>query len=89
MTSHQTWLYPRGYRDLNPTRKVGFFFSANVGGLTDYVIRHHFLIRRAVLRRQFPGFTWSVHSLFSFPFVRCASDGGDGEVKNSDITVIF
>jgi hypothetical protein len=37
---------PRGFRDLNPTRKVGFFFSAIVDGLTNYVIRHLFLIRK-------------------------------------------
>ena len=39
-------LKARGFRDLNPTRKVGFFFSAYVDGLTNYVIRHSFLIRK-------------------------------------------
>jgi hypothetical protein len=37
---------PRGYRNLNQTRNVGFFFPADVNGLTDYVIRHHCLIRK-------------------------------------------
>jgi len=40
----ETSQYPRGVRDLNPARKVGFFFPATVDGLTNYVIRHHFLI---------------------------------------------
>ena len=31
---------PRGFRDLNPARKVGLFFSAFVDGLSNYVIRH-------------------------------------------------
>jgi hypothetical protein len=37
--SHRS-LFPRGFRNVKPTRKVGFFFSANIDGLTDYVIRH-------------------------------------------------
>ena len=36
----------RGYLDLKPTHKVGFFFSAIVDGLTNYVIRHPILIRK-------------------------------------------
>ena len=36
----------RGFWDLNPARKVRFFFPAFVHGLTNYVIRHHILIRK-------------------------------------------
>jgi hypothetical protein len=37
---------PRGYRYQNPTCKVESFFSANVDGLTNYIIRHNFLKRK-------------------------------------------
>ena len=36
----------KGYLDLKLTHKVGFFFSAIVDGLTNYVIRHPILIRK-------------------------------------------
>ena len=38
--------WTRGYLDLKPTHKVGFFFSAIVDGLTNYVIMHPILIKK-------------------------------------------
>ena len=36
----------KGVPESEPDTEVGFFFLANVGGLTNYIIRHHFLIRK-------------------------------------------
>ena len=38
--------WTRGFWDLNTAHKVGFFFSAFVNRLTNYVIRYHILIRK-------------------------------------------